>query len=81
MPYPELNGESLVSIYETMDTIRRFEEQSRREADAGAVEATKTQGGTIEELSHARVSSRAGGGTSCEVQSASWCVAKGKARV
>ena len=35
MPYGELNRESLVWMYETMVTIRRFEEQSRREADAG----------------------------------------------
>jgi len=35
MPYEELNKESLLWMYETMVTIRRFEEQSRREADAG----------------------------------------------
>ena len=33
--YPELNKDSLLWMYETMVTIRRFEEQSRREADAG----------------------------------------------
>ena len=31
----ELNKDSLLWMYETMVTIRRFEEQSRREADAG----------------------------------------------
>ena len=31
----ELNTDSLLWMYETMVTIRRFEEQSRREADAG----------------------------------------------
>ena len=31
----ELNKDSLLRMYETMVTIRRFEEQSRREADAG----------------------------------------------
>ena len=35
MPYKEINRESLVWMYRTMVTIRRFEEQSRREADAG----------------------------------------------
>jgi TPP-dependent pyruvate/acetoin dehydrogenase alpha subunit len=35
MPYPEINRESLLWMYEKMVTIRRFEEQSRREADAG----------------------------------------------
>ena len=33
--YPDLNKDSLLWMYETMVTIRRFEEQSRREADAG----------------------------------------------
>ena len=33
--YSELNRDSLLWMYETMVTIRRFEEQSRREADAG----------------------------------------------
>ena len=33
--YQELNKDSLLWMYETMVTIRRFEEQSRREADAG----------------------------------------------
>ncbi|MXY47073.1 MAG: thiamine pyrophosphate-dependent dehydrogenase E1 component subunit alpha [Chloroflexi bacterium] len=33
--YSELNKESLLWMYEKMVTIRRFEEQSRREADAG----------------------------------------------
>ena len=33
--YSELNKDSLLWMYETMVTIRRFEEQSRREADAG----------------------------------------------
>ncbi len=33
--YADLNRESLLWMYETMVTIRRFEEQSRREADAG----------------------------------------------
>lgn len=33
--YAELNKDSLLWMYETMVTIRRFEEQSRREADAG----------------------------------------------
>ena len=35
MPYTEINRDSLLWMYETMVTIRRFEEQSRREADAG----------------------------------------------
>jgi len=35
MPYGEINKQSLLWMYETMVTIRRFEEQSRREADAG----------------------------------------------
>ena len=35
MPYSEINRESLLWMYEKMVTIRRFEEQSRREADAG----------------------------------------------
>ena len=35
MPYTEINKQSLLWMYETMVTIRRFEEQSRREADAG----------------------------------------------
>jgi pyruvate dehydrogenase E1 component alpha subunit len=35
MPYTEINRESLLWMYEKMVTIRRFEEQSRREADAG----------------------------------------------
>ena len=35
MPYPEINRESLLWMYEKMVTILRFEEQSRREADAG----------------------------------------------
>ena len=34
-PHSELNKETLLWMYETMVTIRRFEEQSRREADAG----------------------------------------------
>ena len=33
--YSDLNKDSLLWMYETMVTIRRFEEQSRREADAG----------------------------------------------
>lgn len=33
--YAELNKDALLWMYETMVTIRRFEEQSRREADAG----------------------------------------------
>ncbi len=33
--HTELNKESALWMYETMVTIRRFEEQSRREADAG----------------------------------------------
>ena len=33
--YSDLNRDSLLWMYETMVTIRRFEEQSRREADAG----------------------------------------------
>ena len=33
--HSELNKDSLLWMYETMVTIRRFEEQSRREADAG----------------------------------------------
>ncbi len=33
--YSELGRDSLLWMYETMVTIRRFEEQSRREADAG----------------------------------------------
>ena len=33
--YTDLNRDSLLWMYETMVTIRRFEEQSRREADAG----------------------------------------------
>ena len=33
--YADLNRDSLLWMYETMVTIRRFEEQSRREADAG----------------------------------------------
>ena len=33
--YSELNKDSLLWMYRTMVTIRRFEEQSRREADAG----------------------------------------------
>ena len=33
--YSELNKDSLLWMYEKMVTIRRFEEQSRREADAG----------------------------------------------
>ena len=33
--YSELNRDSLLWMYERMVTIRRFEEQSRREADAG----------------------------------------------
>lgn len=33
--YTELNKESVLWMYETMVTIRRFEEQARREADAG----------------------------------------------
>ncbi len=33
--YSELDRDSLLWMYETMVTIRRFEEQSRREADAG----------------------------------------------
>ena len=35
MSYTEINKQSLLWMYETMVTIRRFEEQSRREADAG----------------------------------------------
>ena len=35
MPYGEINKRSLLWMYETMGTIRRCEEQSRREADAG----------------------------------------------
>ena len=35
MPYGEINKRSLLWMYETMVTIRRFEEQSRREAAAG----------------------------------------------
>ena len=35
MPYTDINRDSLLWMYETMVTIRRFEEQSRREADAG----------------------------------------------
>ena len=35
MPYSEINKETLLWMYQTMVTIRRFEEQSRREADAG----------------------------------------------
>ena len=35
MPHTEINRDSLLWMYETMVTIRRFEEQSRREADAG----------------------------------------------
>ena len=35
MTYKEINRDSLVWMYKTMVTIRRFEEQSRREADAG----------------------------------------------
>ena len=34
-PYTSLNRESLLWMYETMVVIRRFEEQARREADAG----------------------------------------------
>ena len=34
-PFNSLNRESLLWMYETMVTIRRFEEQARREADAG----------------------------------------------
>ena len=33
--YSDLNKDALLWMYETMVTIRRFEEQSRREADAG----------------------------------------------
>ena len=33
--YPELNRDTFLWMYRTMVTIRRFEEQSRREADAG----------------------------------------------
>ena len=33
--YSEINKDSLLWMYETMVTIRRFEEQSKREADAG----------------------------------------------
>ncbi len=33
--YSDLNRDALLWMYETMVTIRRFEEQSRREADAG----------------------------------------------
>ena len=35
MPYTAIDRDSLLWMYETMVTIRRFEEQSRREADAG----------------------------------------------
>ena len=35
MPYTVIDRDSLLWMYETMVTIRRFEEQSRREADAG----------------------------------------------
>ena len=31
----QLNPETLLHMYETMTVIRRFEEQARREADAG----------------------------------------------
>lgn len=34
-PHSELNKDALMWMYETMVTIRRFEEQARREADAG----------------------------------------------
>ena len=34
-PYTDIDRDSLLWMYETMVTIRRFEEQSRREADAG----------------------------------------------
>ena len=33
--YSELNRDTFLWMYRTMVTIRRFEEQSRREADAG----------------------------------------------
>ena len=35
MVYEKLNRDSLLWMYQTMVTIRRFEEQSKREADAG----------------------------------------------
>ena len=35
MSYEEINRDSIIWMYERMLTIRRFEEQARREADAG----------------------------------------------
>ena len=35
MAYDDINKESLLWMYEKLVTIRRFEEQSKREADAG----------------------------------------------
>jgi pyruvate dehydrogenase E1 component alpha subunit len=35
MPYEEINRDSVIWLYERMLMIRRFEEQARREADAG----------------------------------------------
>ena len=35
MSYKEINKDSVIWMYEKMFTIRRFEEQARREADAG----------------------------------------------
>ena len=35
MSHDEINRESIIWMYEKMLTIRRFEEQARREADAG----------------------------------------------
>ena len=35
MVYDKVNRDSLLWMYQTMITIRRFEEQSKREADAG----------------------------------------------